>query len=84
MNIMKETKVKKNNKIKKAIPTIKKVEIESYELQCPYCKNIMFSGFSKNILKLKCFRCEEPIEIQWDEKIENNNSGIKDNSVSPL
>lgn len=56
---------------KKTIPKIK-IEIiqqERYEIQCPHCKNFFQGGSNRQSLRIACFKCGKPIDIEWDKAI---------------
>ena len=59
--------IKIPRKIKKTIPTITIKTIESYEIQCPYCKTFIRGGYNKESLRILCSYCNNPIDINWNK-----------------
>ena len=45
----------------------KMVEFESYELQCPHCHTFLVGGYGRDILRIRCHHCKEPIDIEWPD-----------------
>lgn len=54
-------------KPKKAIPEIKTIEIEDITIKCPHCKTYLRGRIERSVLRFKCYQCENPIDINWDQ-----------------
>ena len=52
-------------RVKKANIIIKKYKVEQFEVECPHCKTILM-GFDRNVLRLICYHCDNPIELNWE------------------
>ena len=52
---------------KKAIPTVTTIEVESCMLECPHCKTLLRGSIGRDILRMKCWHCKNPIDIEWDK-----------------
>lgn len=64
-------KIRKLKKAKKSIPIVKKEMIKMYSIQCPHCQTFLRGGITRDIDRLFCYHCKNPIILSWEEILEN-------------
>lgn len=53
---------------KKSMPKFNRSWTETeYSLMCPHCKTTLIPAPGKHILRIMCWRCNEPIDIIREE-----------------
>lgn len=67
-------KIKKRKRAKSSIPVEESITIKRYTVKCPHCMTELIGGcISKNIDRLFCFHCDNPIILNWEKLIVKEN-----------
>lgn len=52
---------------KKAVPNVTVTRNYYYSVVCPHCRTECRGGdIGIDVLRLKCFSCKQPIDLDWD------------------
>ena len=52
---------------KKCTPKIMTTEVEVHILCCPHCKTELRGSIGRDTLRMGCWHCKNPIDIEWDK-----------------
>lgn len=64
---------------KRAQPTIdREYMVKEKRIQCPHCKTYLVGGYSEDTMRMRCYQCKNPIDINWPWVIEARKQGAEE------